>query len=228
MPFPKSQAETNDLLQIWRVKVDDHSARYNLTVDQTNQIKDDAVLYNHLIAAGNQLETDREEFYSYKNNAFKGNVKADAADYPAISLPALPAPLGSYMQGIEKRNTELYNYFKKHPNRTEQSLSDLGITETTKTPIPPEELKPKLSGSAMPDDKVELPFNKQGEAKCRIQMRRGGGDWNTIGEPDFSPFVDETPSIGGIPERREYRAIYMRKNKPYGQYSDIIVIVTTP
>ena len=178
--------------------------------------------------AGNQLEVDRDEFYEYKNNAYKGDVKANVADYPMVSLPALPAPLGDYKQGIEKRNAELYNFLKKHPNRTEESLTDLGIISTKKTPIPPEELKPKLSGSAQPDDKVELPFNKQGESKCRIQMRRDGGDWGTVGEPDHSPFVDETPSIGGNPERREYRGIYMRKNKPYGQYSDIVVIVTTP
>jgi len=36
------------------------------------------------------------------------------------------------------------------------------------------------------------------------------------------------PTAGGNPEKREYRAIYLIKNQPVGQYSDIITVYTTP
>ncbi|HEX8248617.1 MAG TPA: hypothetical protein VF599_10625 [Pyrinomonadaceae bacterium] len=40
--------------------------------------------------------------------------------------------------------------------------------------------------------------------------------------------VDETSSPDGKPEKRRYRAVYLAKNQPVGQYSDIVAIVTTP
>jgi len=69
---------------------------------------------------------------------------------------------------------------------------------------------------------------EQGQKAARIQMRRGGSDWTTSDDPTNSPFVDGTPSTGGNPEKREYRAIYLKDNKPFGQYSDIVTVFTTP
>lgn len=59
-------------------------------------------------------------------------------------------------------------------------------------------------------------------------MRLPGGEWTNAGDPSTSPYIDETRSTGGNPEKREYRAIYLRDNKPFGRYSDIVTVITTP
>jgi hypothetical protein len=228
MPFPKSQVAINALLQIWLLKIDIWATLYGLGSEVVKQVKTDAVIYSHLISAGNQLDTETDEFYTYKKNMTTGNPLGTASAYPVVTLLPIPALEGTPKPGIVARNTELYNFFKNHPNRTPESLADLGITGTPSQSISPDDLKPKGSLKALPDDKVEITFNKQGQKACRWQMRRGGGDWGNVGDPNTSPFIDETASTGGNPEKREYRGIYLKDNKPYGQYSDILTVVTTP
>jgi hypothetical protein len=76
--------------------------------------------------------------------------------------------------------------------------------------------------------KVEIAFKKQGQAATRIQRETGDDKWTNAGEATTSPFVDETPSASGKPKKRRYRAVYPAKNQPAGQYSDIVMVVTTP
>ena len=74
-------------------------------------------------------------------------------------------------------------------------------------------LKPTLKVNAVIDDKVRVEFNKQGQNAVRIQLKRGGGNFETVGDPTTSPFVDHTASTGGNPEKREYHAFYLEKNE---------------
>jgi hypothetical protein len=53
-----------------------------------------------------------------------------------------------------------------------------------------------------------------------MDERRRGDVQPVRGRNAFSP--------DGKPEKRRYRAVYLAKNKPVGQYSDIVTIVTTP
>lgn len=228
MPFPNTQVAINALLQIWLIKIDIWATLYGLSAATVKQIKTDAVVYNHLLAAGNQLTVDTDEFYAYKKNMNEGNPLGTASAYPTVVLLPLPALEGEPKPGIEIRCQEIYNFLKKHPNRTPESLADLGITEPVKTPVSPDLLKVIGGAKAMPDDKVELSFKKQGQQAVRWQMRRNGGDWGNEKDGITSPLIDETPSIDGKPEKREYRGIHLKDNKPFGQYSDILTVYTTP
>jgi len=152
-----------------------------------------------------------------------------ASNYPTVELLALPALIKPEIKtGIVPRNEELYNFLKRHPNRTDEALADLGIADTPSASISPGDLVPAINGKPMINDVVELKYNKQGQKACRFELRRGGGDWVKVGDPTESTFIDETPSIDGKPEKREYRGVYLKGNKPFGQYSQILTIYTTP
>jgi hypothetical protein len=228
MAFPKTEAKINDLLQLWHERMPDHQTRYTLTAAQLAQILDDALVYEHLMKARMMLDEDVKEFSAYKKNIMEGDPNVEAGDYPKIELPSMPTLTNPPKAGIEKRNQELYNFLKAHPNRTAESLADLGISESDGDAISPEDLKPALKPKARIDDKIEIAFNKQGQSAIRIQRETAADKWTNVGEPTSSPFVDETPSPDGKPEKRRYRAVYLAKNQPVGQYSDIVTIVTTP
>jgi hypothetical protein len=228
MAFPNTETKINALLQIWHERMPDHQTRYGLTAAQLAQILDDALVYQHLINARSLLDEDVKEFSAYKKNIMEGDPNVEAGDYPKIELPSLPTLTKPPKAGIEKRNQELYNFLKAHPNRTAESLADLGLGETGGDSISPEDLKPALKAQARIDDKIEIAFNKQGQSSIRIQRETAADKWTTAGEATTSPFVDETPSPDGKPEKRRYRAVYLSKNQPVGQYSDIVTIVTTP
>lgn len=228
MAFPKKDAEVDTILQIWSERLEARAAQFGLTPEMIRQVKTDSIVHHHNIVCASLLEQDRAEFYAYKENSANGDPKGTSAPFPTLSLPDLPATDAPPKPGIIPRNTELYNFLKNHPNRTDEALADLGITTAPAAPISPDSLKPTISGKALADDRVELTFNKQNQPAVRFQMRRGGNDWVTVGDPTSSPFKDATPSLDGKPEKREYRAIYISKNEPVGQYSDIITVYTSP
>jgi hypothetical protein len=85
-----------------------------------------------------------------------------------------------------------------------------------------------LKISAKINDRLEIAFGKQGQTSMRVQMRRNTADWINVGDPTSTPFTDTTPSIGGNPEKREYRGVFLQKNDTVGKFSDIVSVVTTP
>lgn len=229
MPFPKAQGAINDLLQLWSNKLINHQVQFGLTTAQIDQQKDDATIYNHLLQARINLDEDVGEFSAYFKNVTTGDKKGTAAAYPTVDLLAMPTLLKPEVKtGIVPRNEELYNFLKRHPNRTNEALADLGILDAPTAPISPDDLVPTISGKPIINDRVELNYNRQGQKACRFEMRRNGGDWMQVGDPTESTFIDETPSLNGQPEKREYRAVYLKNNKPFGQYSLILTIYTTP
>jgi hypothetical protein len=228
MAFPNTEAKVNALLQIWHQKISDHQTRYTLTAAQIAQILDDALVYNHLIKTRALLDEDVKEFYIYKKNIMEDDPNETPGDYPSIEVLPLPTLTNPPKPGIEARNKELYNYLKAHPNRSAGSLADLGISESDGDSISPADLKPLLKPQAMIDDRVEIAFNKQGQAAIRFQCETGVDKWTNVGDATTSPLVDDTPSPDGKPEKRRYRAVYLAKNQPVGQYSDIVTVVTTP
>jgi hypothetical protein len=228
MPFPRKENEVSALLLLWHERMPDHQTRYNLTAAQLAQILDDSLLYEHMMKASDLLDEDVKEFYTYKKNIMRGDPNETAGDYPKIELSSLPTLTNPPKPGIEKRNQEIYNFLQVHPNRTAESLADLGIGEAGGEAISPDDLKPSLKVQAAVDDKVEIGFNKQGQTAIRIQRETGDDKWTNVGDATTSPLVDATASPDGKPEKRRYRAIYLAKNQPVGQYSDIVTVVTTP
>jgi hypothetical protein len=230
MAFPTKQAEINALLQIWLIKLPNQATLYGLSNETVKQIQDDAVMYKHLIDITSQSDSDVAELSAYRANILTGNSKGAAAEYPTVEIMPLPVLNIGVKPGIITRNREFYNFLKAHPNRTTESLADLGIIDT---PAPAKialaDLRPTLKIVAMINDHAEISFSKQGQSAIRLQMRRGGAaEWITLGDPTGSPYIDNTLSTGNNPEKREYRGVYLAKNVTVGQFSDIVVIVTTP
>jgi hypothetical protein len=228
MAFPTKQAEINALLQIWLIKLPNWATLYGLSNETVKQHQDDAIMYKHLIDVLLQLESDKHELQAYRNNIFSGNAKGTAADYPTVGISPLPALAVGVKPGIIERNREFYNFLKGHPNKTTESLADLGIITATPPKIAIADLRPSLKVTAKINDRVEVSFSKQSQPAIRLQMRRSTADWISLGDPTNSPFTDNTASTGNNPEKREYRGVYLLKNEIIGQYSDIVVIVTTP
>jgi hypothetical protein len=229
MPIPRTEQEWEDLLEIWSLNAANHKARYNLTTDMLAQIGDDFILYQHSRLVRQMLSDESAGLTAYKQDLFKGTDDGTIGAFPAINVPAVPATVNPPKPGIEKRNAELYNFFKSHPNRTPDSLADLGITETVSQSISPDDALALITKTvAKADDTVEVHFKKMGFPQARIERKIGDGEFQKIAEPSTSPYVDDTPSTGGKPEKREYRAICMENNKPVGSWSQIATVVTTP
>ncbi len=84
--------------------------------------------------------------------------------------------------------------------------------------------------TALPRGKVSIAFSKQGQDAMRGEFKRKKDtEWLLAGIWTTSAGIHDEPSVPpGDPESRQYRGILLNKNEPFGNYSTIYTIVTTP
>lgn len=223
--IPNTDAGLNTLLQLMKLNLPTHTAALGVSAGEVSQTERDADTVGYLIPYTSAVNAFKEEAFSFKDLIIDGELNAPTPALPVLNVPDASAI--TFTVGIVKRLRLLIRKIKASPNYNESIGRDLGIVRDSEG-ISPEMLKPTLKVTTMIDDKVRVEFNKQGQTAVRIQLKRGGGNFETVGDPTTSPFVDHTASTGGNPEKREYRAVYLEKNEPVGQYSDIASVVTTP
>lgn len=223
--IPRNDAGLNTLLQLMKLNLPTHAATLGVTAGEVSQTDKDADTFGYLIPFMSAVNAFKEEVSSFKKLIARGDLNAPTPALPVLLLPDIGA--ATFSVGIVKRLRLLIRKIKASSNYNESIGRDLGIIRDSEG-ISSSELKPTLKIAALINDKVQIGFNKQRQSAVRIQMRRGDENWETLGDPTSSPFIDQTASVGGDPEKREYRAVYLSKNEPVGQYSDIVTIVTTP
>lgn len=113
---------------------------------------------------------------------------------------------------------------KLHPGYTENVGSELGIVGSSTGISGTEKLmiRPAIKATATPNY-VEVSFSKQNQTGVTIYTRLKGQDnWEKLINATQSPYRDERPlRQSGMPEIREYAAMYWDNGAELGQYSDI-------
>ncbi len=89
--------------------------------------------------------------------------------------------------------------------------------------------QPILRGKALSTGGAEIKSNKgDAEAVDIFCKRDGDADLVFLMRVLHFPWVDERPLlVAGKPEKREYRAQFIRKNRPYGNVSATITVVVS-
>jgi hypothetical protein len=90
--------------------------------------------------------------------------------------------------------------------------------------------KPTLKIKALANSIIEIGFVKGESDGIELELQRGSDtSWTRIGKFIKTPAEDDTPTIApNTPEVRRYRGRFLEGNKPVGQFSDIVSVVTTP
>jgi len=222
---PDDEDGRNTMLQLMKLNLPGHAAALGVTNAELTQTIADANAFVYGRTLRNGGEAFKEETSAFLRLITDGADGSPTPDMPIFEQP----PVGDvvFKVGIIKRLRKLIKKIKLSENFTESIGRDLYIIRD-KQRVPSEEKQPTLEVKAIADDKVELKFNKQGMKAVRIKRILADGTTQTVADPTDSPYIDETPSPNGKPEKRQYQAIYLENNKPVGQYSDIKTVVTTP
>lgn len=222
---PRDEEGRNTMLQLMKLNLPTHAATLGLTNAEVAQTVADANAYAYL-----RTWRDAAEAFGKEASAFLNLITNEDPGTPTSDLPTFDAPpLGDvvFLVGIVRRLRLLIRKIKASANFNESIGRDLYIIrESERTPN--NEKKPTLKATALVNDKVELKFDKQGMKAVRIRRLLAEGTAQNLADPTTSPFIDQTASPNGQPEKRQYQAVYLENNEPVGQYSDIVVVVTTP
>ncbi|HQU83469.1 MAG TPA: hypothetical protein PKY59_10105 [Pyrinomonadaceae bacterium] len=221
---PDSAEGRNRMLQLMKLNLPGHAATLGLETNEVDQILKDADTSDYLDLLQDAAEAFASEIAKYKRLIVEGKLE------PTTPLPVFTPPDPAritFLVGIVQRLRKIIKKIKLSDNYNESIGRDLYIVrERQRTPN--EEKQPTLEVKAMADDKVEFKFNKQGMKAVRIRRVMPDGSLQNVADPTDSPYIDDTPSPNDKPEKRQYQAIYLDKNNPVGQYSDIKTVVTTP
>jgi len=89
--------------------------------------------------------------------------------------------------------------------------------------------QPVLRGKARNEGGAIIKSTKgDAEAVDLFCKRDGDADFVFIMRVLHFPYVDDRPVlVSGKPEKREYRAMFIRKNKPYGSMSGILTVIVS-
>ncbi len=211
--LPRGDKERVIWLNHFATKLAVHAATLGLPPADVTGIANDAAMFSYLMTQVEMHTKAKEMRVNYKNLIKDGPIGANAGvlpmPVPAIAPPAVVAP------GIFPRLAMLVQRIKYSPTYTEAIGKDLGVISKQSsgdTTL----LKPKLK-LVMKGGQVEVQWVKGIADSIRIEKDAGAG-WEFLAVDSIPHYTDKTPITS--PATWKYRAMYIQRDAPIGQWSD--------
>lgn len=198
-------------------------AAFGLVAADIQQIQDDNTLVQYLADSNAYLDAEMDNWRGARDAFFDSDK---ATPMPVVPAFALSMPPANAKASIIARTVKFAEKIELSDNYTKAIGVTFGIVATKPEPPPIDSVKPKVKGEALPNWKVSLKVALKGFDGVRVEMMRGDADaWVSLGMFPNGDIVDDTPPlVPNKPETRQYRVIFVKKNSPVGEYSDIISV----
>jgi hypothetical protein len=172
------------------------------------------------IEAFNFTEHSKQTMQSltkWRNDLFYGEPKGSTPPNPPVFEIGniSPGTMGMVTQFFELRDQIL-----AAPGYTESIGEDLGLIGTEKTEPEEGDVAPELKLSVSAGYWVNVKGSLKGMSGMRIEYRPSGGQYTPIAYFSNTPGSFQiTPALPGQPEKGHVRAVFIRKNAQFGDYS---------
>lgn len=186
--------------------------------DEITAVQRDAAMFSYLIGLVTSYATAKEARVAYKNIMRDGRAGTTYIIKPVpeaeMQEPAQVPP------GIFPRIAKLVQRIKHSTGYTEPIGKDMGIIAAASS-IDQVNLKPVLR-LVRKADAVQVQWKKGKTHGLRIEVDRGNGVWQFLAVDTIPHYTDKEPIPG--PATWRYRAIYIIKDTPTGQWSNVTSI----
>jgi len=184
------------------------------------QVTNAQALCNSFISAFNATEQARQTMVAmtaWRDEVFTGEPTGAAA--PAAPAFAAP-PATPFTLGFVKQFFALRDLIVASPGYTETIGEDLGIVGTKQSSALPSTVTPQLKPVTSAGYQVNLTGSMQGMDALKVEYARKGGNFATVAFLTNTPGGFQiTPAVAGEPEMGHIRAVFIKKNAEYGNYS---------
>ena len=229
MPLPKTD---NGRIQ-WSINAEAKfptvSADLGFSTDEEKTFIFDCRTMRFCIQNGQAAQAYSKAANSYKYDLLGSSQ--DGANQPEIPVLTVITPPDTVSgRGILKRFSRWEERVKAHPNYNEAIGDLLQINAPEAERISPETAKAKGEATALSDGVVRIDWTKGNFDGVEIQSQRGDETvWTNLGRDFRSPFEDSREALeANKPEERRYRLRYLIDDKPVGDWSDVIVVISKP
>ncbi len=202
-----------------------YSAIVGVTTAEKNSALADAVFFEYVVSWMGVNRAFSVSSTSYKDLA---RVQIGAEVLPAVPpTPVADTPPALVEAGIQKRFTDLAERIKKSPNYTFTIGEALGIAKSV-APFVPGDGKPILKLTLVEGGFPQIGYKKGKYQSLMIQKEDKDGVMNLLTISVPAKYVDKADMpLQGVTKKVKYKAIYMYKGAPVGEWSDVFTITVT-
>jgi hypothetical protein len=208
------------------LKIDGFKAKYSfLTSEYLAQIHTMCAMF---IEGYDKIEFNRasaKAVTTWFQNVVESRQKNELVDAPPV-FQAFTIPAGALV-GLEQQCRAFARLMKSQSGYDRADGLDLMIEKAQGAAINLNEAQPELKLEATLSNVVLVGWKKAGFDSLELQYRKAGtemwqlADKSTEKEIEF-PVPLATP---GVPEKFEFRAVYIIKNQRVGQWSQIYILI---
>lgn len=219
--LPRSEEEKVTWLINFAAKLRIYAAKYNITPEELMDAQQSADFYAAIHNFLNQYDNFLSAAYKYRNIMRDGNKNGSVLQPLTMPMITLPMPVAP---GIFKRIRAIVNRIKANIHYSEADGYDLGIEGTSET-VDTTSAKPVLKVRIGDGGHPEIIWTKQGFDAIEIYKLEADGTWRLLAidlQPNYID-MEPLPPVGKSAVWT-YRAIYRKKDKQVGQYSDVVSV----
>lgn len=205
------------LVQNFLAKIGGYAATLPLTAGQILEIEAICEAIINTMQYADQVKDSSRATTTWRDDVFYGEPTGTSAS-PAPAFSAAPAP--GPMRGAVTLFFEFRDLIVALPGYTDSIGEDLGIVGSEIGPKPEDEVAPALKPTVQSGYWVNVSGSMQGMDGMRIEYQPKGGNYSTIAYFTNTPGSFQiTPATPGEPESGRLRAVFLKKNAEYGEFS---------
>jgi hypothetical protein len=166
-----------------------------------------------------QARATTESLVEWRDLIFNGSPAGDPAPAPP-TYPAYAAVADSFI-GIFTEFRELRELIVASPGYTQAIGEDLMIVAVESEETPEDEVAPSLKVTTASGYEINVSGSMQGMDAMRVEYQRVGATaWNIAAFLTKMPgSFTVTPQTPGEPENGRVRAVFIKKNEQFGEFS---------
>lgn len=215
--WPTSLADQLVLIQNFQAKIASYASALGMTTEQVTAAQE---LCNCFISAYGLTEQSRQTMQAltqWRDLVFYGEPKGSAAP-PAPVFPT--DKMAAYTRGVVTQFFELRDMIIASPGYTPAIGDDLGLVGAEIIPVPPSQMTPDLKATVSMGNTVNISGSMQGMDALRVEYAPRGGSFTTVAFLTKTPGGFQiTPANPNQPEAGFIRAVFIKKNAEYGNFS---------
>lgn len=215
--WPSAMPAQLVLIQNFRKKISNYTAALPLTAAQVTAAEE---LCDAFIGAFSATEQSRQTMVAmtaWRDEVFFGEPEGNPA--PAAPVFAVVGAV-TYTLGTVKQFFALRDLIVASPGYTEAIGEDLGIVGTETSPRAAEDVTPQLKAVTSTGYSVNISGSMQGMDAMRVEYAPKGGQFRTVAFLTNTPGgFSISPATPGQPESGHIRAVYIKKNEEFGNFS---------
>ncbi len=215
--WPGAMPDQLVLIQNFNGKIASYATVLSLSTAQVTAAQELCAAFVDAYNIAEQCKTTMQSMTKWREMIMYGTPTGTLA--PAA--PVFPvAPTKTHTRGVVDQFFQLRDQIVASPGYTVSIGEDLGIVGAEVPPRPPQDVTPALKAVPAAGYWVNLRGSMQGMDALRVEYAPKGGAFKTVAFLTNTPGGFQiTPLAAGQPETGHIRAVFIKKDAEFGNYS---------